>query len=48
LGDSTIVSRDMGILRAPVDSAGSKGLSISPNDVLIVVEGILAGEAKKG
>jgi hypothetical protein len=48
LDDSATASIDMSILRALVDSTGLIGLSISPNGVLIVVGGILAGEGKKG
>lgn len=46
LGYSTTISRDMEILRSPADSARPIGLSIPPNDILIVVGGALPVEGK--
>jgi hypothetical protein len=48
LGHRITISRDMGILRASVDSGCRIGLSIFPNGILIIVGGILAWEGKKG
>jgi hypothetical protein len=42
LGHRITISRDMGILRASIDSEHRIDLSISPNDILIIIGGILA------
>jgi hypothetical protein len=44
----TTTSRDTWILRAPMDSLHHVHLSISSNDILIVVESVLAAVGKKG